>query len=392
LIDEQHLRHELESTLGRPVPAEVWALLVQHGRVRDYNLRRQTFVWLQDRADELLHLGEARAQTSSAPAGRPEPMRPRQAAHDQDLISELAAREAALSDFIAEEASSNPELRQFRHVVLSGTLLDWEEVERWIDERVRQSDPPTLWINALMVPPEYAEQLIASSEVRDVPPLAVQAVKVRAFSSHRYLWYVRPDATERAVPLHFVVTSPLTWLARVSRDLSQEFGWSLAQATVFALTGMSPWVKVIKVTPSTPQHIRRSRVLLSVDPMASPEEVAATYRAIREQVVPMGQRQRSITAKEVRLAMFYRSAVRTEHRTWEDARQAWNARYPHWENNHATNFQRDALRAYGWLFADGQKPLAAAPETSAPTGSPRQEGPTVAQRDEDAPSIQHEAG
>jgi hypothetical protein len=235
-----------------------------------------------------------------------------------------------------------------------------------------------------MVPPEYAERLIASGDARDVPPLAVQAVHVRAFSSHRYLWYLRPDgATERAVPLHFVVTSPLSWLARVSRDLSHEFGWSLAQATVFALTGTPPWVKVIKVAPSTPQHIRRSRVMLSVDPMASPEEVAAAYRALREQVVPMGQRQRGITAKEVRLALFTRHAVRRERRTWEKARRAWNAQYPDWSYGHASNFQRDAQRAERWLFVDGprQYPMPAASEEPMTTVESWQEEPIIAQDD-----------
>src|SRR5258707_166618 len=154
MIDDLHVKRELEAVLRRPLPPKIWAILMRHGDVRAYTRGQQSWPWLTDRAEELLDL--AGPHTA---ADHPLPTRPKQRAGRDE--NELVAREAALTDLIAEEAGTDHELRDFRHKVLDNQLLGWEDIEQWIWERYQEAGPPTLWLGGqlLWMPRAYVEQL-----------------------------------------------------------------------------------------------------------------------------------------------------------------------------------------------------------------------------------------
>ncbi len=84
-----------------------------------------------------------------------------------------------------------------------------------------------------------------------------------------------------------------------------------------------------------------SRITLTIDPALSPREVADHYASVRRRFT--GRRNREITSKHLRLALF--AADKTKGSSFKQRMAAWNDEHPQWSYSRVTNFARDCAQA-----------------------------------------------
>ena len=240
----------------------------------------------------------------------------------------IGDRQAALSRVLAAYAAREGEVARFRREVLGGRLLARGEVEEWVDRQAERDGPPTRWLVAPLPPdvqPQAGEPLT----------LALQACRVQVET----LRYVVPDDPwVRARPV--AAEGVLGRLERLSRRLADRYGWHPAQATVFVLTGAVPLVDAVRVAWRRGAVPALDRIVLDLDPVLTPAEVAVRYRQARAQALGKAL-VRPQSEKHLALAVF---AVEHPDGTLRERMAAWNRAHPQWRYSHATNFGRD-LRA-----------------------------------------------
>lgn len=134
----------------------------------------------------------------------------------------------------------------------------------------------------------------------------------------------------------------LASLRRVAQRLAGRYGWDVAQATTFTLTGIRPAVSAIQEVGSRVDSGPRWRIVLSIDPAMTPDEVAMAYRRARAEVAG---HIRHLAAKHLHLAAFT-----FEHRHLPVQRQLedWNRQYSAqagYRYRKRSIFQREAQRA-----------------------------------------------
>jgi hypothetical protein len=158
-----------------------------------------------------------------------------------------------------------------------------------------------------------------------------------------------PDSDEwEDLEIQVVSGSTLFQLGSCSYLLSVEFGWSAHQATTFVLTGKIPFVVPIVGEYAPPTSVTASvattRLMITVDPTVTPQELSEWYREARSAVVNP-RRVQPLRAKHLNLAMF--GADRPDGESWEQARRRWNAEFPDWSypSDQGRNFHRDVLAA-----------------------------------------------
>jgi hypothetical protein len=134
-------------------------------------------------------------------------------------------------------------------------------------------------------------------------------------------------------------------LRQISEYLATFYGWKPSLATAFVLTGLVPLVAPITTevrTGGTERTTARARITLTVDPTATPKEVADAYRSFRWNV--LGRRRYSPqNRKHLSLAVF--TCTQPAEEPWAVRLRAWNARYPQWCYGNKANFWRDCRRA-----------------------------------------------
>lgn len=342
MIDAYHsVRRELERALGSRVEEPEWERLVRDRWIYDVLKGDETTLSVVD------HIRDQRA-TWGRPGPVQEPklaMRPREARVRPSCAP--ATRGEIVSELLAQEAARDPLVGAFRASVLGDSLMRQDEVEDWIARQAKLQGPPTTYLDRVPVP--SGSQIAVDREAGGIgvsPPIEIGTTRpVPARVSTRRLEYgaIGSGQWVRRVPV--AATGPLAELKSVSEHLAEQFGWQEAQASVFVLTGDIPVVypmraRVRHLSPYT----AASRIELSVDPAITPRELANYYRMLRSTL--LGRRHRTLSEKHLRLAAFV--ANRPAGDTWGDTMRAWNvvhAGRPKWPYQHASNFQRDAMRA-----------------------------------------------
>lgn len=144
----------------------------------------------------------------------------------------------------------------------------------------------------------------------------------------------------------------------LSTAVAGAYAWDQAQATVFIVCGVTPLVEPVRAK-SVLMKIRHgvdlgwsNRINLDVDPGATPEQVLSAFMAARKQGGI--SRLRPLSAKHSRLAAFAGATHADE--TWAERQRRWNATFPRWRYDSASNFRRDALRAQARLLYPGRHP------------------------------------
>ena len=286
---------------------------------------------------------EIRASTSSGndpvPLGREAPKMLREKEPAPQGLEISALRSLALSRLIAKEASEEPMVRSFREEVLGGELVPFYDIRRWVRD---QHDPnPSGW---LTVPITHDPEGVIRTEIRASAMEHLSGVSrwspsltggtLDDLPRLRYLEYGTPGgawSTIQPVVAGSVLDRLLTLAQRLIAPLvSLEFPtvpypWTVAQATVFVLTGLAPEVSTVKYrVRESPYLSGATRILLDIDPSTTPNEVAQEYRSVRDKI--LSKRPRAMTEKHLRLAAF--AAERPESETWDEKMRAWNQAYP----------------------------------------------------------------
>lgn len=267
-----------------------------------------------------------------------------------------ALRREALTVLYAKLASEEQGVGDFREVVLSNVLLEWEDVPRWIEKQAKeeekkkkQGEAPGSWIKCPL-PPGTKFQENKTGFIFD-PPLIIKKLAVRdggiSFSC-KTIAYIGPrDSRVLRKPAR--PGGKLEMLANLSKDLAERYGWEDYQATVFILAGITPQISTYKVEFECQSNLASAnRIKLTLDPALTDKEVAAIYRQTRRKVLKQDKqgkaRFRQLSEKHLRLAIF--DAQQPEEVTYRKKMKAWNEQCPKkWKYTQESNFGRDCKKA-----------------------------------------------
>lgn len=337
-------RRRLEEQLGWALSDEQWALLVQKRYDADIENHE---LGVQEVAAEI------KGWLIFAGPGSGGGARPRMLGDADRDSSGASGRQYALSVLLAAEAERDEHLRRFRETHLPKGLLEWTQVQGWVEREAEAAGPPTLYIE-MPLPEEVRLRADASGEVVFEPALQLARVPGAAVTmcGPRWLTYGVPD-DERSRRVATASGTTLERLRLLAADLAQRYGWSPGQAVVFVLTGIMPRHALVRTRREVrPLQPATSRIELSVDPSVTPEELAEYYRASRRRMMPR-RRHRPMSRKTLTLVVF---AAEREGETWGEMRERWNqavrVQHPDWFYTEARRreFRRDIVRARARLL------------------------------------------
>ena len=350
MSNPESIRDLLEQALGTRLREELWQFLNETGYVQKVLAGEMEFQRFERVVDYLLYpFGQPKRR--QGPEDLTQPMLP---PHDLDQAArEYPLRQVVLSHLLAADAARDLSLQSFRYNVLKGKLLAWNEIDAWIRNHYQidsESHAPLPWETMISFPKEEITRILPAwvrNELEVYGELAKEApvlvtlqpeFMTKPLVQMKHLVYYLPgEKWQRIMP-----TPPrgkLAELRHICGFLALKYGWAEGQATTFALTGLTPLLSAISHDFEGRNPLGASRIVLSIDPATSPDEVAEHYRRFRKKLIP--SRQREITEKHLLLAFFIRTTGR-EDETWGEAMVRWNQQFPQWTYQQETNFARDA--------------------------------------------------
>jgi len=167
----------------------------------------------------------------------------------------------------ADKASVRSDVTAVREEILSGQLLDWDELPQWIEDQSRigtRMEEITLGPKSTAIP--------GRRMIDGFPVIRVETREIR---------YAGPgDAAARSIGS----TVELEPLRRLSESLASDYGWHPAQATAFILCGVVP---VAGPRVRTTRRISGGTEVVSVsieglDPRDDAKAVSAIFTKVKE--------------------------------------------------------------------------------------------------------------
>jgi len=247
----------------------------------------------------------------------------------------VSARNDADSEFIAERARNDEEVRDFRARYLSGGVLSPLNVEAWIHQQNSEYN------HAVVVRIPRDTQITCGPDGRALLPelTSVKREQIEGILPVDSIAYQRPQsAWVQCKPVGRDGT--LRTLLLLSRRLAQTLGWTEDQATMFVLTDSTPEIATARwgISPVAPLACS-TRGSLIVDLQLTPEELAKKYRTMRSKILP--PKHRSLGEKHYRLAVF---ALKRQDLN-QDALREWNNQHPKWSYGKVSRFAKEARLA-----------------------------------------------
>ena len=284
---------------GQPLDEDEWDLLIASGQVTRLAQNQATIEEVSSAiiAQRRTYRASARAPKLKGPSAAQRDNLRRRLAHNRALSVLLVAH-------LEQDDTDSFHVRAFRRRRLSGTLVT--DLWTWLQTQVHRQGRPTIENGRLFfVIIRIDEQIIRR-------------------------------ATRRG--------RTLDQLRVISEQLAAFYRWPPADAATYVLTGIRPTVHSIdgSVQRRSP-IIARSTVTLTIDPTATPGEVAAAYSRLRTDEFP---RVRRLTDKYATLAAF---TFRHQALEADEQMGEWNGTYPGWRYQFPSVFQREAVLALGSL-------------------------------------------
>ena len=260
---------------------------------------------------------------------------------------------SVLARLVAEEVSKDMGVQAFRTQVLGGQCLPSHKVTNWIQEKAREDEPATWWVKDYPIPSDQlVHHIIVNTTSEGVTqhklelhipqsplPLGIN-MPLSQCLTFRFLFYREPDNDEiKEIPT--AMNGTLEALRQLSERLAEEYAWTAADATLFVLTNTAPEIRPLTSTSQPRQLPALSRIVLTIDPALSPQEVAEHYRQLRQEIMPA--RHRDLSEKHLQLAAF--SGTHPRLGTWQQKMVEWNSIHPDWAYKEASNFAHDCLQA-----------------------------------------------
>ena len=264
-----------------------------------------------------------------------------------------ATRTQMLTEIVAAHAAQDPEVTSFREEVLGGILLKWSDLQEWITQKQeKERERPVIFLDAVPLPPSHDIRVEAHGIVPD-PPITVGEEHPAGSRRIALLDYGIPDKdwVLRASVPHGGV---LARLHHLSTTLAQRYRWQPAHATIFVLTGLMPVLQAIDVTwnlsflqTNAGSVTALSRIVLTIDPTLPPQELRASFQALRQRI--LGAKWRDLKESQLELARF--ALHRSDGEPWPQRMATWNTEFPQWRYANHGNFKRDCQNAIEKLLA-----------------------------------------
>lgn len=325
------LRRQVEQVLKHPVSDEAWLLAEEDRAVSEVQQDDNDVEWLARKVARSMEI------FGQQPRAAPEFITRR-----QRRGKATQGRREAISSALAEIARQDEDVLYFRRTVLNDQLLQFEEVDRWIQERRSDATYPHAIIVRIKNGLKFNHQIGWQLE----PPLSSMGPeRIEGLVPVDTLAYAKKgDRWKHIVPIGRDGTLRTVW--RLSNSLARKFRWQEAQATMFLLTDMTPLLSE-EVTFNPPCMITLpwggllplsclTRVTLIIDPMMAPREIAQKYARIRAKL--LSRKPRTQGEKHLQLAVF---AVKYPTLSRE-AMVEWGLRFPDWKYTRVSLFARDA--------------------------------------------------
>ena len=325
------LRRQVEQILKHPVSDEAWLHAEEDRAVSEVQEGENVVEWLARKVARSMEI------FGQQPRAAPEFITRR-----QRRGKATQGRREAISSALAEIARQDEDVLYFRRTVLNDQLLQFEEVDRWIQERRSDATYPL----ALIVRIKDGFKLNHQNGWQLEPPLSSMGPEgIEGLVPVDTLAYAKKgDRWKHSVSIGRDGTLRTVW--RLSNALAKRFLWQEAQATMFMLTDMTPLLtEDVKLTPPGMMTLPwgglsplscLTRVTLTIDPMMTPREVAQKYGRIRARL--LGRKPRVQSKKHLQLAVF---AVKYPTLSRE-AMVEWGLRFPDWKYTRISIFARDA--------------------------------------------------
>jgi hypothetical protein len=335
-----HGREDVETQLGYVLSDRAWQMIVTEGSAEDLELGLVTVEVVADLVREFW---------------RPPGNRILPSEDGPQLIpgaEQLRARSQAIGAWEARAASQDPRVEAFRRDHLAEGLLAEDAIGAWIahqDSRDRPANWPVT--SGLRADENATYRATADAQLAGVPWVSLTWMERRGASWLGGRWPVPPE-------------SVLASLAELATELHDKWRWREHEAVVFVLTGTRPDVRPIDGSSNVRHNLHTaigpyditSRITIEVDPVVSPEQLAAWWRGVRRQL--FDRRYRPMSIKHLELAQF--CAGRPEATTLEQDHLEWNRTInetqPSWRYEDRRNFRRDALVAVQRLLFAGIRP------------------------------------
>jgi hypothetical protein len=369
---EEELRQRLARHLKRPtLPDPLWAELLREGYVA-VALEGGAEDWadLVRVARRYLRLARQLEGHSDRPGRAPAPAIPPSLVYRP----EEEARIDAISEYVAAQVKSWPDVRHFRERVLGGRLLTSDQVEPFYTSPALAFVPrhlleswgflePVLDVEAEWAPGGDPTKRTRTRTLRlrrdPVGPTREVNVPIGPDEQAGRVWltYVGPDRRAQQAEARWY--SVLGEFQQVCERMARALPWDEAAAGWFVLTGQAPLVEPIhseiqRTLSPTYHHVT---ITMTIEPWFSARSVLETYRALQLEL--LGRDNRPIGARALALLRFVGEHLdeRGRRPTWEVLRLAWNQRHPEWAFADVRSFARAVGRAEREvLYVDAPRP------------------------------------
>lgn len=259
------------------------------------------------------------------------------------VLLEPDPRMEALARIAAAEAARHPLVLAFRQDVLGGKLLEPQDVPNWIETRAREEEPT--WCVTLRVPAPPPRpkpgRVLDGVNMEAVRKAASQAGpdSVTGWRPES-LPYVAADGLPARVAIS--AEGVLAQLKRAAEELAWLFGWDIADAVTFVLSGKvceRPHIRARIVEPAWGPPVIR----LEADPSTPARQVVEVYKELRRRASRGASRK--IGERVAELAVFL-AERRNSGLTWAELAAEWNRRHPKWRYANHNSFTASAQAAW----------------------------------------------
>lgn len=334
---DTELRETLQRRLGSRFHQGLWDYLLDRGFVDEVLDGASDLDQLLDEARRILAAGAPSAE-HRAPA--PAPREPRRGQE----------RAWALSQLVAAHAHQDPDVIVFRRKYLDDALLGWADLDTWITAQAKRDGEATTDLTIALAASTISDP--DADELHLSPPL--ERVRPAQVATRRLDYALPGDDWVRRVAV--TADGALDRLRVLAEALAKAYGWTPAQATIFVLCGVTPFIATVRITRSSAKVRHHAdllwarRITLDIDPAATPQQVLDAFQRARRQqgVAPL----RPLTLKHLRLAAF--ACAEHADEPWAERLRLWNRSFPEWHYPEQSNFRRDALRAEARILYPGR--------------------------------------
>jgi hypothetical protein len=342
------VRFELEQIAGLAIPETMWDYLVKDGKVDIVANGQKSVSWLSDRLWDLDKVsGEKLLASVKSANPAPEMLRPEKA-------QEVDQRQQFLSGFFADEANKRRDVAEYRNIFLKAQLISFEAVGPWIEKQAAEEGKPTHYVDGIPLEGTRIDWEKEPGRLFLKPALNLTELPIGSRLRSDFLSYAK-KGSEWAFCLPVKRGASLDKLRILSLELAKKYPWQEAQATIFVLTGIPPWVSSLEVRTGNAfaEVLGRRAISMEIDPFVSPRKVLEAYSRVRAEILPV-RRARKLTDRHARLATFL--VGRPENETWRERMTAWNKSNRSYQYKFEGTFRRDALAAKQRMLGTAGQP------------------------------------